>query len=35
MEIFREHLWNVFTLLMAVEGKARTCFVSMLGVEGI
>ncbi len=35
MKIFREYLWDMFILLMAVGGKARTCFVLMLRVEGI
>ncbi len=35
MKIFREYLWDVFILPMVVGEKARTCFVSMPGVEGI
>ncbi len=35
VKIFREYLWDVFTLLIVVEKKARICFVLMLRVKEI
>ena len=35
VKIFKEHLWDIFTLLIAVKRKARTCFVSMPEVKEI